>query len=172
MQVAEKEGCAAAPGLRQVGEGDGNAADADPTSVEQTIDAGQDGESKHEFGNEWAELREVWSQWGAQKNQVGEPTKAGSHEEKVKEPQPDSGNSVKGDHQTIGEAEAEQGRRNEAERQQQERRPERTDPSGAKINPESDQSAIDKPVDKKKKRLHQEDANDWPCLQTGISLVP
>ena len=171
MQVADHEGCAATPGRRQVGEMDWDAADANPAGIEHAIDAGHERQGEERGGDERAEKGQVWGEWGKPESQVGKPTEAGGQEEEVEEPQPHGGNPVDRNHQPVGEVEAEQGGDNEAEGQQKERGPKRQSWSGAEIDPEDDQSAIDEPMDKKQKRLHQQDANDWPGLQTGVSLV-
>ena len=46
MQVAKENGGAAAPGRREVFKMDGDAADANPLSVEEAVDAGENGNSK------------------------------------------------------------------------------------------------------------------------------
>src|ERR1039458_4288995 len=115
VQVADQESRAAAPGAGKVGELDRYAANAHPAGIEQTVDAGEEGQGEEDAGDERAVLRQSRCERGKLEGQVGQPTEAGGEEEVVEESEPDGGDLVDETDRQAGKVIAEQGGGDETE---------------------------------------------------------
>jgi hypothetical protein len=145
---------------------DGNTPDANEARINQAVEADSNRQAEERGGQK----RTVGAQPQQCQRKAGEPQQASRPEKVVEKTQPDGGHPVKHRDRPVCVMEAQQRGGDEAEGQDDENSPQRQRGRRAERRPEVDPGAIDKPMGRKQKGLHQRDAHNWPCLQKRISL--
>ena len=171
MQIANEQRAASSPGLRQVAESNGYAADADMASVEQSVDTHGNCNIEEEPCDKGPMMGCGRVDPAQDHGPPCDPGQARSTEQEVQKAQPYRGYPVNGRNQQAGGIEAEHRGENKAASQHQEHSFEGQIRRLRRISAECDPRGIEEPMGKQKNELNEGNSQDRPGFQTRVSLL-